>query len=104
MKREINTKFYFEKQNNSRGYYIQDNMVDVYVIVEGINRLDAKNRFDEIVEGRCEYCECCGPRWRCVMEDEYEDVETLLKEKGIESNYIIHFLDGSTTKVRRKPD
>lgn len=91
-------------QNNSGGYFIQNDDVDSYVIVEGNNIDEILNKANKIFRDYREYCSCCGERW----DDDWKDEEDLKDEPMIydESVYeykgwfereraIIYRIDGS---------
>ncbi|WP_312286898.1 DUF7296 family protein [Terrisporobacter sp.] len=61
--------FYTYRQNNSGGYFIQNDEVDMFVIVEGDNHQDIQKIADRIFENHSEYCTCCGERWSDCDED-----------------------------------
>lgn len=61
--------FYTYHQENSGGYYIRNNDVDRFVIVEGDNHQDIQKIADRIFENHSEYCTCCGERWSDCDED-----------------------------------
>lgn len=55
--------FYTVYQNNSGGYFIQDENVDRFVCVGAKNAKSAYNKLQKILENYREYCPCCGVRW-----------------------------------------
>lgn len=55
--------FYTYRQNNSGGYFIKNEDVDVFVIVEGSGHEDIQRRANKIFKNHSEYCSCCGERW-----------------------------------------
>lgn len=84
MKREVETKFFTFNQNNSGGYYIQNDDVDAFVIIEA---LDAENVIDksyDIFENYQEYCSCCGRRWSDYIDDSDGKDEPMIFGKKIE--------------------
>ena len=98
MKKVLNTKFYVFKQNNSGGYFIKNDEVSCYVIIEAITPEDAKNKAESIFEPHSEYCSCCGPRWDTDMEwvDYYNEPPELKPDMFIERDEaIIYYIDGS---------
>ena len=64
-----NNLFYTYHQENSGGYYIRNDDVDVFVIVEGENHQDIQETANRIFKDYSEYCECCGKRWNDCDED-----------------------------------
>jgi hypothetical protein len=55
--------FYTIRQNNSGGYFIENERVGKYVIVEAGNDIEAESKLRDIVSPYSEYCPCCGERW-----------------------------------------
>ena len=50
-------------QNNSGGYFIRNEDVDMFVIIEADTLDEVKKKANLIFEDYSEYCECCGERW-----------------------------------------
>ena len=100
------SKFYTLNQNNSGGYYIQNNDVDVFVIIEAnsVDEFIEKSKF--ILGNYRSYCTCCGQRWSdsWIDEDDAND-EPMVYGVSIEqfndsfwcrgSKVIIYYLDGT---------
>lgn len=64
-------KFYTYSQNNSGGYFIDNERVCEYLIIEAETVKEANARMEEITADYREYCECCGERWHeCWDEDD----------------------------------
>lgn len=61
-------------QNNSGGYFIQNDDVDEYVIIEGNSPKEILDKADTIFDNYREYCSCCGARWSDLWMDE-NDIE-----------------------------
>jgi len=57
-------KFYTYDQNNSGGYFIINNAVCEYLIIEANNVDEADHIMREITYDYSNYCECCGERWQ----------------------------------------
>ncbi|MGJ0846546.1 DUF7296 family protein [Tissierella praeacuta] len=55
--------FYDISQNNSGGYYILNDDVAEFLIIEAENNSQANDILYEITESYSEYCPCCGERW-----------------------------------------
>lgn len=75
-------------QNNSGGYYMQNEDVDTYVIIEGSSLEEILNKADSVFKHYREYCPCCGERW-----DDYRKDESYLDESPMiygESVYDFH--------------
>lgn len=78
------SKFYTLEQNNSGGYYIQNNNVDAFVIIEA-ETLDQFNKISEDILGDYRsYCSCCGQRWGDSWIDEDDGkVEPMIYDKQV---------------------
>lgn len=63
MKASEGCKFYIYDQNNSGGYFIVNEDVAPYVIIESSSRKYADVLFNEISVSYSSYCKCCGKRW-----------------------------------------
>ena len=69
-KQTIDLKWWTIRQNNSGGYWIIDDDVAMYVMIQAPNAEEAERIFDKITVHALEYCECCGERW---WFDSYEE-------------------------------
>lgn len=90
------------RQNNSGGYFIDNEDVSVFVAVEGHGKKDAYNRFKSIVAPYSFFCPCCGERWKGLdyngwpAPEEGLTVENFVEtENGEEVNCILYLLDGT---------
>lgn len=77
-------------QNNSGGYFIQNEDVDEYVIIEGNNLEEILDKANVIFEDYREYCDCCGERW----DDDLMDEEDLDESPMIYGKSVYEFKDG----------
>ena len=112
MKREVNTKFWSLNQNNSGGYFINNENVKEYVIIEAPNANECQNKARDIFEDYREYCQCCGERWGDAWLSEGEGREApkiFGKEINLdaelspgEGNVVIYFIDGTRKYYRYK--
>ena len=102
--------FYTIDQNNSGGYFIRNEYVDEFVIVEANTPYEAVYKLNKIVEDYSEYCECCGERWSYDVDD-FNSVseQPTLYNKPIkdyrswwDGSVIIYYLDGRKEKVELK--
>ena len=89
-------------QNNSGGYFIENEDVGYLVAVEGFDKKDVSRRFDEIVRPYGEFCSCCGPRWDGIEFTGWSDPEeeiTLENFQEIsdenEVYCVLHFINGT---------
>lgn len=100
--------FYTLSQNNSGGYFIQDDNVDVYVIIEASTERQFEALATDILRDYREYCSCCGERWDddWVSEKDATEVPTVYGTPVDQYSYwwenahaIIYYLDGRKEKV-----
>lgn len=95
--------FYNFHQNNSFGYFVENDNVAYNVIVEADNANDANKRAEDIgiyFDGCSKGidCQCCGDRWkRCWDGYEYEVPSIYGESVCDEDKYILYYKDG--TKV-----
>ena len=107
--------FYTYTQNNSGGYFITNDNVAEYVIIEANSIDEANNKAEEIgiyFDG-CSFgrdCSCCGDRW-CSPYDESEKPEiygdsiekriedTLNKKIFFCKNIIIYYSSGRKVSI-----
>lgn len=104
MKRTISTMFFTFAQNNSGGYFIKNDLVSEWVIVEARNSKEAASLMSDICEDYMEYCPCCGERWDLDSEylKEYDEPRIygepfveLFKDEWYSDNIVtIHYYDG----------
>lgn len=87
--------FYTYTQNNSGGYFIQNEDVDEYVIIEGDTRQDIQTKSNKIFENYREYCHCCGERW-----DSHIDYEELDSEPMIYGDPVHEYSDGFSSESK----
>lgn len=72
--------FYHFNQNNSGGYFVEDDKAGVCedVIIEADTAEEAEERLEKIgetVDGFHEYCPCCGERWPGGLIDDDDGTE-----------------------------
>jgi hypothetical protein len=107
--------FYTFDQNNARGYFIKDEHLSEYVIIEA-NSADKANEkavalgiyFDGIEKGID--CECCGDRWYPTYEDAACEEPMIANEPAEEFSYVyedgiycvIHFSYGTPVRIAQK--
>lgn len=104
-KREVETKFFTVSQNNSGGYFIENEDVGHYVIIEAENAKQAEEKLAEITEEYLEYCECCGERWFTWWDDEDGKGEPMIYTETVAEyrdmcggNAIVYYYDGTKRK------
>jgi hypothetical protein len=96
------TRFFHIRQNNSGGYFIENDYVAQNLIIEAMNAKDAERRMGEITAFYSEFCPCCGARWSFWMDDEDgTDEPTVYGEKidDICGSTIVHYFDGRTERI-----
>ena len=76
-------KFFTFYQNNSGGYFLEDEDVDQYVVIHAKNHYEANDKaqdlgiyFDGVKKGRD--CDCCGDRWNEVGRNDGSDTYPIL--------------------------
>lgn len=77
-------------QNNSGGYFIQNEDVDEYVIIEGNSLEEILSKASDIFENYREFCSCCGERW----DDDWKDKNDLKEEPLIYGDSAFNFHEG----------
>ena len=89
-------------QNNSGGYFMKDENVDVFVIIECDNLEDILDKANVIFRDYRKYCNCCGERW----DDDWKDDNDLDQEPMIygESVYKLNdsWFKGDKAIIHRK--
>ena len=76
-------------QNNSGGYFIKDENVDVFVIIEGDSLKEILDKASDVFEDYREFCPCCGERW----DDDYKSENNLEEEPMIYGESVYEFND-----------
>ncbi|MCG6601304.1 DUF7296 family protein [Acinetobacter baumannii] len=102
--------FWTVRQNNSGGYFIQNDVVDEYLCVEANSVEEAEKRIEKITEDYSEFCPCCGERWSYWFDkdsgqnfphnghgDPLIDGQTYIYSR--QGAAIIHYLDGRIEKL-----
>ena len=105
MERTVKTKFYTFSQNNSGGYFVQDEHAGVCeeVVVEAQSPEDAwsiLHHIGENVSGFWEFCQCCGERWSEPWGD--DGTESLVidtKKTYFREKAFIHYYDGRIERI-----
>jgi hypothetical protein len=62
-------------QNNSGGYFIQNEDVDEFVIIEGNSLNEILEKASDVFDNYGEFCPCCGQRWYDYCKDENDMTE-----------------------------
>lgn len=104
---KVELKWWVFDQNNSGGYFIQNDDVDHYVAIQAINVQHAKQRAEDIFDDYSEFCHCCGERWYLWGVDEedgkavphvYDTPYTEVEPRRYRQNIILHYVDGTKEK------
>lgn len=66
----MTNKWFRFNQNNSGGYFHDDENVTHDVFVEAPSAKEAIQRAEVIFENYSDYCDCCGERWGYWVDDE----------------------------------
>lgn len=67
---EKKLKWFHYNQNNSGGYFIQNDVVAEDVFVQAFSAAEASAIVSPALEEYSQYCECCGERWYYWQDDE----------------------------------
>ena len=102
MKKE---QWYSYSQNNSGGYFVQDEYQGPLVFIQAASAKDAWSQAQEMFD--FSYCDCCGARWyeRFEGTDEPMVYGTPLADapKSYLRDYVIlHHIDGRVERVELK--
>lgn len=102
--------FFTVRQNNSGGYFIQNEMVDEYLCVEANTIKEAEKRIEEITKDYSDFCPCCGERWSTWFNeddgkdfphdgygDAFVDGQTYINSRKGAAK--IHYLDGRVETI-----
>ncbi|MGL4850888.1 MAG: DUF7296 family protein [Clostridium sp.] len=101
--------FYTYNQNNSEGYFIVNDDVAHFIIIEANNEDEANEKMKAIVENYSDFCPCCGERWRdrCHSKKKYPSIwgKNLYEEQDYfyrNDEAIIYYLDGKKSRYKLK--
>lgn len=107
MKEEIKTKFFTFNQNNSGGYFVNNDEYGVaeYIIIESVSAKLAWKKLVDIgdnVPGMFDYCPCCGERWSDWIDDSDGKDEPMIfgepinncKKEIFRDKAFVHYLNG----------
>ena len=102
------TKFYTYRQNNSGAYFIENDDVAQYIIIEALDQPQANCFFWKVVKDYSEYCKCCGERWNdyiCNVSNKpqiYKECAYKLNNDNsiFTRSTIIYYLNGDKIKLR----
>ena len=105
-------KWFEFSQNNSGGYFIDNDDVCETVFIQARSAYEALNMAKFLFEPYSEYCGCCGERWSYYVDDSdgtdvpmiygvsiYEAAEGLFRKKCI-----LHYADGRVERVKFKKE
>jgi hypothetical protein len=102
---EVDLKWYHFSQNNSGGYFIQNDTVAEDVFIQATCEEEACRIASDLFEDYSDYCECCGERWSYYYIEE-ADVPSRygvpITEKydrwGEDAYAVLHHYDNTVTK------
>ena len=91
------------EQNNSGGYYLEDDKYGIgcYIIIEADSIEEGRKIFEDIADNYDEsqnkhyfdeYCECCGERWNTWLKD--SDLFEVPSINGVPFRECYHFASG----------
>lgn len=96
------SKFFTFSQNNSGGYYVEDDTVAQVVVVEADDADDADSRASKKGVFSYHYCDCCGPRFSGQYDRAkgFRSVKAAVADSFMQSpSVVVHFKDGRVEKV-----
>lgn len=101
--------FYTYDQNNSGGYFIENDDVREYLIIEADSVDEANDKMYDVTEDYSEFCTCCGARWSSFWGEEGKEepmiydipVNDVVKEMFTNS-CIIYYKNGDKKIVEFK--
>lgn len=94
--------FYTLVQNNSGGYFIVNDNVSEFVIIEANSVVEAIKRAKNITRDYMSYCSCCGERWEYDFEINDGFPKPSIWDEPIkegDGGIRIHYLDGRIEKI-----
>lgn len=102
--------FYTYDQNNSGGYFIENDDVREYLIIEADSVKEANSKMYNITEDYSNFCECCGLRWDILYDDEDGKEEPMIYntpvnevEKGMfRHSCIVYYKNGDKKIIEFK--
>lgn len=106
------TKFYNFNQNNSGGYFVEDDNRGICeeIIIEALSAKEAIEKLKtigETMDSFWSYCRCCGERWSTLIDDEDGTIEPMICETPVDqvkkelfrSKCSVHYADGSFKNI-----
>lgn len=101
-------KWFTYNQNNSGGYFIDNDDVSHLICVQAENAEAANTQAYQITEEYGEFCECCGERWDISERDQdgadvptqYDKPLTESEASHYRQTAVLHFATGEKRKVR----
>lgn len=109
----MSLKWFTFSQNNSGGYFIVNNLVDQYVIIQAPGASEAVKKADKIFEDYSDFCDCCGERWCTEFVNDsdgeniamiYDKPVTHVRAGTFRKSAILHLWDGRVVKVLFKDE
>lgn len=105
--------FFTMSQNNSGGYFVEDDDAGVceYVIIEADSAKDAAEKLDKIgdsVDGFHNFCPCCGERWSAewLNDDDGDEQPSIYgepiekcKKERFRDRCFTHYKDGRVVET-----
>jgi hypothetical protein len=95
-------KWFHFSQNNSGGYFINNEVVDEDVFIQATSAKDATSKAEDLFAPYSQYCSCCGPRWSYWLDDEdghaeptvYDEPIHQIKASTFRKQAKLHYYDG----------
>ena len=99
--------WYTFSQNNSGGFFIQNDVVAEYVCIQASNAEAAIDKALRLFANYSRYCECCGERWSYYVSREdgtdvpciYDTPVSETKPDWAREQCILHYADGRVERV-----
>jgi len=99
----VRLRWFHFSQNNSGGYFIEDEQVAEDVYIQDVDADSAICRAGNIFAGRDDFCPCCGERWSYYIRDEdgtdepmYYGEPIRTSDAGVFSGKArLHYFDGT---------
>ena len=63
-------KWFNFNQNNSGGYYIENDEVGSDVYIQAVDAKTANHKAEHVFSDHSKYCDCCGERWSYYIDDD----------------------------------
>jgi hypothetical protein len=98
-------KWYHFDQNNSGGYFVNNDDVGEDVFIQALSSAQASTAFYELDTESDNWCECCGERWGAPDEQDQPNVYGKMLADSYspyssQSHAVLYFSDGRKAIVK----